>query len=1023
MSVDLRLKLEDAIRGLRTDNPFRPVAVLVPNHLLGVWLSRSIFTETGHMAIEFMLAHELAWRVAAPGLLSDGRVTVPEDVGLALLLGAIPEAVRDPDTPDYMRAAASTAGFGSAALPTIEDMAAGQLRPEVLEAAAPAASDPARLRLLARLWRGVEAGTDKARLVDRASLYGVAASLPSPMIGAVVVCGFDDPSPAEAAFLEGLSKHHALAMVSDSISSERTPRHASRQQALIQRIGGKPAAAPKEKPQTGLERLRQRLFDPAVPLSRKATLELDPSIQVLSAAGESLEAVEIARLIQDAADQGVRYQEIGVLLRSPDAYRVPLASAFDRAGIDAFFVEGVPRVDPAARGLSLLLDLIDADLDRGRVMEFLSSARIRWGSLLGADAAVSPSGWDRLSARAGVVSGLEMWRTRLARARDDREAREFQDDRDLLRYDSLLKIVERLNADLATIPAKGSWSAFLDATLVLLDIWLERSDLTRQRLERVLGPLAQYAPEPSRDEFLARVRELLATQVYREGSMADGRVFVGSIAAARGIRFRRVFVPGLVERAFPALVRPDPLLLDEEREALSPNLRTTRDDQEGERLLFLDAVSAAEERLVLSYPRFDTASGRERVPSSFLLHALEAALGRRIGAADLARMATPGSTALGRPYPEDAAVALDRIERDLALVASDRLGAARHLARPDSFLARSLAQEQATWEGSLTAWDGIIDVAAAPELLTRLRLAGQRSSASAVQGFAECPYRHFLQRGLNLREWEEPERAYQIEGKDFGTLYHAVAHRLFAELAEQRQLPVRGEALEGLTGRVRSLVEEELARFAAEGGIVNAALLDPVRIRLQSDLEEMLQEEVRAGEGGDGFVPTHFEREFADLAVALTPEASISFRGKIDRIDVDPASGQVRVIDYKTGKHFWKKEEQFKGGRELQLAVYNRAARALFPEHEVAEAVYYYSTSAGDYKRKACPATPEVDQVLTGVLTTLDGMAVAGVFPPVADSCTFCDFQTVCGPFREARAARKADDPRQAAFRRLREIP
>jgi RecB family exonuclease len=847
--------------------------------------------------------------------------------------------------------------------------------------------------------------------------------LPSPLIGAVVVCGFNDASPAEATFLEGLSKHHALAMVGDGISAERTPRHAARQQALLQRIGAEALTSPKGKPQTGLERLQQRLFDPTVPLSRMATPELDPSIQVLSAAGESLEAVEIARLIQESADQGVRYQEIGVLLRSPDAYRVPLASAFDRAGIDAFFVEGVPRVDPAARGLSLLLDLIGADLDRGRVMEFLSSARIRWDSILGTDAAVSPSGWDRLSARAGVVSGLEMWRTRLARARDDREAREFQDDRDLLRYDSLLRLIERLNTDLATIPDKGSWSDFLDATLALLETWIERSDLTRQRLERVLRPLEQYAPAPGREEFLARVRELLATQVYREGSMADGRVFVGSIAAARGIRFRRVFVPGLVERAFPALVRPDPLLLDEEREALSASLRTTRDSQEGERLLFLDAVGAAEERLVLSYPRFDTASGRERVPSSFLLHALEAALGRRVDAADLARMARPGSTALGRPYPEDAAVALDRIERDLALVASDRLGAARHLAMPDSFLARSLAQERATWEARLTAWDGVVDVGASSELLSRLRLAGQRSSASAVQAFAECPYRHLLQRGLNLREWEEPERAYQIEGKDFGTFYHAVAHRLFAELAEQQRLPIRAEALEALAGRIGSLVEEELTRFAAEGGIVNAALLDPVRIRLQSDLEEMLREEVRAAEDGDAFVPTEFEREFADLEVALTPDSSIAFRGKIDRIDLDPASGRVRVIDYKTGKHYWKKDEQFKGGRELQLAVYNRAARALFPEHEVAEAVYYYSTAAGDYKRKACPATPDVDQVLTGVLTTLDGMGVAGVFPPVADTCTFCDFKGVCGPFREARAARKCDDPRQAAFRRLREIP
>ena len=160
-----------------------------------------------------------------------------------------------------------------------------------------------------------------------------------------------------------------------------------------------------------------------------------------------------------------------------------------------------------------------------------------------------------------------------------------------------------------------------------------------------------------------------------------------------------------------------------------------------------------------------------------------------MGGDELARLATPGATALGRPHPEDAALAVDRIERDLALTASGAPGAARHLAQPDSFLVRSLAQEQASWSASLTAWDGLVDVTRSSDALARLRLAGQRSSASAVQGFAECPYRHLLQRGLNLRAWEEPERAYQIEGRDFGTLYHVVAHRLFAELAAAGKLP------------------------------------------------------------------------------------------------------------------------------------------------------------------------------------------------------------------------------------------
>ena len=1017
---DLPGTLERAILDLRQGDPLRPVAVVVANHLLGVWLNRSIFADTGHMAIDFMLAHELAWRVAMPGLLREGRARIPENVDLAVLLGAVPDAVSDADTPDYLRTAAETAGFGPAALRTIRDLAGARLTAEPLEAAAPTSADPQRLRLMARMWKGFETSLAQAGLVDRADLYTVAAkALPSASVGSVVICGLDDPPPAEAAFLEALRRHHPFALVLEPVPETVAPRHARREKELVGRLGT-PVTARETKPENALQRLQQRLFLPShSPAPRRRAHELDPSIQVLSASGESLEAVEIARLIQQAAAEGVRYQEMAVLLRGTDTYAVALASAFDRAGIDAFFVEGVPRVDPAARSLSLLLDLVGIDLDRARVMEFLTSARIRWSDLLGPDAEVSPSRWDRLSAEAGIVGGLDAWRAGLVRARRNREARAFEDDRDLRLYDTLGRIIERLAADLATLPENGSWADGLDATLALLDAWIERAALTHERLERVLRPLARYAPPPSREQFLARVREILATQVYREGSLAEGRVLVGSIAATRGLRFRRVFVPGLVEGAFPGLARPDPLLLDEEREALPAHLRTTRDIREADRLLFRDAVRAAEERLVLSYPRFDTASGRERVPSSFLLRALEAALGKRVSATDLARLALPGATALGRPHPDDAAGAVDRIERDLALVASGTQGVARHLAAPDSFLVRSLAQERASWERTLTAWDGVVQ--GSPDTLASLRLAGQRSSASGVQDFAACPYRHFLKRGLKLRAWEEPERAYQIEGKDFGSLYHRVAHGLFTELEEQGGLPLRQEALGPLADRIAALVDEELADFAAAGGIMNAALLDPVRVRLRSDLEEMLADEVNSADEADEFVPLAFELAFADLAVALADGTAITFGGKIHRVDAT-SSRRIRVIDYKTGKHFWKTEEQFKGGTELQLAIYNLAARVTYPDHAIAEAAYYYSTAVGDYKRKACPASPEVEETLRRVLVTLDGLAAAGVFPPVADNCRFCDFQTVCGPFRENRAQRKSADPRLASFRVLREI-
>lgn len=1038
-------RLEATIRTFRVTDPLLPVHVIVPSHLLGAWLMPRLFADTGHLGIDFVLLPELAWKVAAPRVLVEGRTRIPENVDLALLLAEAREATQAEGTPDYLKDAAQMVGFAPAALRTLQSLADTGVGPEALEAQAPKSADPERLRLLARMARGLRERLEKARLLDRASLYRKAAqALPSPGLGAVVLCHVEDVPPVAAEFLEAVKAHHPVAILGESRSETAAPRYDVRRRALLERLDlpgevveeQPPESTPQGQPTderttTALTSLRDSLFDrsrrgrggtreASSGTERPESQELDDTVHVLAAAGESLEAVEIARLIQRATAEGFTHADVAVLLHDPGAYAAHLASAFGRSGIDAYFVEGEPRVDPAARGLWLFIGLVGGDLDRRAVMELFTSARIRWDALLGKEAAISPAVWDRLSATAGIVSGRDAWRTQLEEARKEREARGYDNDRTLKLYDSLIKAVDRLAKDLDAFPETAGWDTYLDTTLGILDEWFDRSRLTRERLEQLLGPLGEHAPPPTRDEFLARVRGLLETQLYRKGSLADGRVLVSSIAAARGMSFRMVIVPGLVERRFPAPPRPDPLLLDDEREALDRALRTTRDAVEEERLLFLDATRAAEERLVLSYPRFEAASGRERVPSSFLLEAVEAAVGQRVGAADLARLADPGATGLGRPHPEAPDDAVDLVERDLALVASGEEGVARHILDDAATVRRALALDQAGRSAALGPYDGVLEVTGDGEALQRLLLAGRRSSASAVQAFAACPYKHLLSRGFGLRAWEDPERAYQLEGKDWGTLYHRAAKKLFEWLRDKGWLPLQAKRIPEAEKQLIAILGEEAKTLVDEGAIVNEALLGPAKGAARSEIVELLEREAKAD---TGFVPTDFERDYGGLEVEFAPGRTVTFRGTLDRIDVSDDSKQVRVIDYKTGKFLFKDGEQFRGGRELQLAIYNRAAEALYPDHEVSEALYYHAVAKQKFKQKACPATEEVGETLEQVLKTLDDTARAGVFAPVADSCDFCDFEGVCGTQKESRAERKKDDPRIREFLKLREIP
>ena len=67
-------------------------------------------------------------------------------------------------------------------------------------------------------------------------------------------------------------------------------------------------------------------------------------------------------------------------------------------------------------------------------------------------------------------------------------------------------------------------------------------------------------------------------------------VFVGDVSAARGVRFRVLIVPGLIDGNFPRPARQDPLLLDAERQHLAETvgceIRQRSQQNEEDRLLF-----------------------------------------------------------------------------------------------------------------------------------------------------------------------------------------------------------------------------------------------------------------------------------------------------------------------------------------------------------------------------------------------------------------------------------------------------
>src|SRR5262249_22310821 len=123
----------------------------------------------------------------------------------------------------------------------------------------------------------------------------------------------------------------------------------------------------------GLRRLQLHLFkrDGAPPEASP-----DGGVDVFSAPGEGRECIEIARRVLSLARDGIPFDRIAVLLRSPEQYRANLNEALERAGIPAHFARGAVRPDPAGRAFCALLKCAAEGLSARRFAEYLSLGQV-----------------------------------------------------------------------------------------------------------------------------------------------------------------------------------------------------------------------------------------------------------------------------------------------------------------------------------------------------------------------------------------------------------------------------------------------------------------------------------------------------------------------------------------------------------------------------------------------------------------------------------------------------------------------
>ena len=357
-------------------------------------------------------------------------------------------------------------------------------------------------------------------------------------------------------------------------------------------------------------------------------------------------------------DDGVPFDRVAVLLRSPDGYRAYLEEAFNRAGIPAHFARGAVRPDPAGRAFCALLKCAADGLSARRFAEYLSLGQVPDATPDGAPPEAIPGGerwvspdsefaqssteeaaeelqpaqpqedqadeapvregqlraprrWERLLVDAAVIGGRDRWRRRIDGLANDLRLRLSElAEEDETQAAVLARTLEDLAAFAAyaiplidlldSLPKSANWGEWLDQLGALATRALKFP-------ERVLSVLAELAPmgpvgPVALNEVLLVLEPLLLQVAVPPASQRYGKVFVAPVDATRGMSFDAVFVPGLAEKMFPRKIVEEPILLDSVRERIG-DLATNPTRLEEERLaLALVAGAARATNLLLLFP-------------------------------------------------------------------------------------------------------------------------------------------------------------------------------------------------------------------------------------------------------------------------------------------------------------------------------------------------------------------------------------------------------------------------------------
>ncbi|HEX2986030.1 MAG TPA: PD-(D/E)XK nuclease family protein [Caproiciproducens sp.] len=381
-------------------------------------------------------------------------------------------------------------------------------------------------------------------------------------------------------------------------------------------------------------------------------------------------------------------------------------------------------------------------------------------------------------------------------------------------------------------------------------------------------------------------------------------VTVGTADRIRTNEPKVVFLIGAVQGEFPLAPGGNCVFSDSERRELIQLGLPLNDMMEGvaarERFLAYSALSAASEKLYLSYP-VSGMQGESNTPSSIpsevcsILKDIRIINGMMLPQIYFADAEEPAFELMAQQWNHNTELSatlkglFEERGQQYRLQAIDRAAARRPAAFADSARARAL------FGGSMHV------------------------SATQIEKFFLCRFQYFCRYGLNAKE----RRTAELDALEYGSLMHFLLEKLFRNLGSEKILALPQSDLhteivnllnyyvEARLGGSKSKTPRFLYLFSR---VADSAGVIAVHIAQELSQSEFKPVDFELPIGSGGIPP---------LKITLPDGDTVEIDGKIDRVDLMTRENiqYIRVIDYKTGHKEFRLSDLIYG-MNMQMLIY-----------------------------------------------------------------------------------------------------